>query len=350
VDVGREAAARRDDVKAGLMTLADFFGEQGLDWKTAMQEIAAERQFAAELGVVVGVERTEGATVIDPVPTSPDLAPEGFSQLDCGTGRGGFKPGNACAKGGGAGSKKKTEGKSSHPAPHRLQVITDFEERVKSQDFESILILDGSGNVLVQKDGDERSVDFDFGALDQADGVVDGKIQIPGLVASHLPVELVGEFVNGRIKVGMGAFGEQIAALDMNTAFGPLAKLFLLHVVYRQQHTDVDHLVKMPRDAVELAGHIAAQGGGDLQVVTTDRQVHEELLVVGGGHKSRRGPSPGVGEALLQPSCAANGRLASAAGKQVGFALKRCSEPGGRCHNARCRLNRRPSMESSPSR
>jgi lambda family phage portal protein len=185
VDVGREAAARRDDVKAGLMTLADFFGEQGLDWKTAMQEIAAERQFAAELGVVVGVERTEGATVIDPVPTSPDPAPEGFNQLDCGTGRGGFKPGNACAKGGGAGSKKKTEDKSSHPAPHRLQVITDFEERVKSQDFESILILDGSGNVLVQKDGDERSVDFDFGALDQADGVVDGKIQIPGLVASH---------------------------------------------------------------------------------------------------------------------------------------------------------------------
>jgi lambda family phage portal protein len=67
VDVGREAQARRDDVKAGLMTLADFFGEQGLDWKTAMQEIAAERQFAADLGIVVGIERTEGATVIDPV-------------------------------------------------------------------------------------------------------------------------------------------------------------------------------------------------------------------------------------------------------------------------------------------
>ena len=67
VDVGREAAARRDDVKAGLMTLADFFGEQGLDWKTAMQEIAAERQFANELGIIVGVERNQGATVIDPV-------------------------------------------------------------------------------------------------------------------------------------------------------------------------------------------------------------------------------------------------------------------------------------------
>lgn len=70
VDVGREAQARRDDVKAGLMTLADFFGEQGLDWKTAMQEIAAERQFASELGIVVGVERTEGAAVVDPVPVA----------------------------------------------------------------------------------------------------------------------------------------------------------------------------------------------------------------------------------------------------------------------------------------
>jgi hypothetical protein len=80
VDVGREAQARRDDVKAGLMTLADFFGEQGLDWKTAMQEIAAERQFASELGIVVGVERTEGAAVVDPVPvedapTEPVAAP-----------------------------------------------------------------------------------------------------------------------------------------------------------------------------------------------------------------------------------------------------------------------------------
>ena len=87
VDVGREAQARRDDVKAGLMTLADFFGEQGLDWKTAMQEIAAERQFASELGVVVGVERTEGAALIDPVPveeapSEPVAAPSAEMQSE----------------------------------------------------------------------------------------------------------------------------------------------------------------------------------------------------------------------------------------------------------------------------
>ncbi len=122
VDVGREAAARRDDVKAGLMTLADFFGEQGLDWKTAMQEIAAERQFAAELGVVVGVERTEGATVIDPVlpagdggSTPPASTDAGFAQLDCGTGAGGFKPGNDCAKGKGASSEGKQKPNVNFP-------------------------------------------------------------------------------------------------------------------------------------------------------------------------------------------------------------------------------------------
>jgi hypothetical protein len=147
------------------MTLADFFGEQGLDWKTAMQEIAAERQFAAELGVVVGVERTEGATVIDPVPTSPDPAPEGFSQLDCGTGSGGFKPGNSCAKGGGTGSKKKDEEQKPKfiPSMHGQDgPVRKFEERVKDQKFESALIVDKGGNVILEKDGTKSRVAFNF--------------------------------------------------------------------------------------------------------------------------------------------------------------------------------------------
>ena len=193
VDVGREATARRDDVKAGLMTLSDYFGEQGIDWKEAVAEIAAERQFAADLGVIIGVEQAQPQEEIIPDIAQPEVVMPAaeFSQLiaklDCGTGAGGFKPDNDCARGGASGKKKdepKGE-KSSHPAPHKYQAITEFEQRVKSQDFESILILDGSGNVLVQKDGDETSVDFDFGALDQADGIVDRKIEIEGLVISH---------------------------------------------------------------------------------------------------------------------------------------------------------------------
>ena len=165
VDVGREAAARRDDVKAGLMTLADFFGEQGLDWKTAMQEIAAERQFAAELGVVVGVERTEGAAVVDPVPPTgsdlPATTDEEFSALDCGTGAGGFKPGNDCARGGASGKKKD---EPSEPMvkifPSRFEVITDFEEKIGGQNFESAMVVDENGDVIVQKDGAKNHVEF----------------------------------------------------------------------------------------------------------------------------------------------------------------------------------------------
>jgi lambda family phage portal protein len=106
VDVGREATARRDDVKAGLMTLSDFFGEQGIDWKEAVAEIAAEREFAADLGVMIGVEQAQPQEEIIPDIAQPEVVMPAaeFSQLiaklDCGTGAGGFKPGNDCAKGG----------------------------------------------------------------------------------------------------------------------------------------------------------------------------------------------------------------------------------------------------------
>jgi hypothetical protein len=121
VDVGREATARRDDVKAGLMTLADFFGEQGLDWKEALNEIAGEREYARELGVVVGQERPPVIPVPMPDPSvRPGLPPSPmFAQLDCGTGAGGFKPGNDCAgKGGGAAKSKK-------PSIYRTDKIDD---------------------------------------------------------------------------------------------------------------------------------------------------------------------------------------------------------------------------------
>jgi hypothetical protein len=83
--------------------LADFFGEQGLDWKTAMQEIAAERQFADSLGIIIGTEPQQ----IAPVNISTPI--EQMSQFDCGTGAGGFKPGNDCAGGGKGGNGDQEE-------------------------------------------------------------------------------------------------------------------------------------------------------------------------------------------------------------------------------------------------
>jgi hypothetical protein len=169
VDVGREAQARREDVKSGLMTLADFFGEQGLNWKDALEEIAAERQLAGSLGITIGAENVSGAPVIDPAivgdgGSTPPASTRGeFAALDCGTGAGGFKPGNDCARGGAEGKKKDEPNgeKSNHPAPHEHQVVTDFEERVREERVEHAIVVDESGNVLFEKKGTKKSVTFD---------------------------------------------------------------------------------------------------------------------------------------------------------------------------------------------
>jgi lambda family phage portal protein len=170
VDVGREATARRDDVKAGLMTLSDYFGEQGIDWKEAVAEIATEREFAADLGVIIGVEQAQPQDQILPAVVEPEVVMPAaefsqlISKLDCGTGAGGFKPGNDCARGGASG-KNKDEPKGGKdkfiPSMHGPDgPIRKFEERVKNQNFESALIVDGNGEVIIQKDGDKDSVTF----------------------------------------------------------------------------------------------------------------------------------------------------------------------------------------------
>jgi capsid protein len=82
VDVGREATARRDDVKAGLMTLSDYFGEQGIDWKEAVAEIATEREFAADLGVMIGVEQAQPQAPVLKVVPAIDAPADSAPQLE----------------------------------------------------------------------------------------------------------------------------------------------------------------------------------------------------------------------------------------------------------------------------
>jgi hypothetical protein len=60
----------------------------------------------------------------------------------------------------------------------------------------------------------------------------------------------------------------------VDIAFGALAAFFLLLVLDTEQNLDVDHLVKVSRDAVELLGDVIAQGGGNFQMVTADCQIH----------------------------------------------------------------------------
>jgi hypothetical protein len=44
-------------------------------------------------------------------------------------------------------------------------------------------------------------------------------------VAQHLAVQFVGQFVHGGVQVGMGAFGKQVLAFDVDVALGALAQV-----------------------------------------------------------------------------------------------------------------------------
>jgi hypothetical protein len=72
-----------------------------------------------------------------------------------------------------------------------------------------------------------------------------------------------------------------------------LAPFFFLHVINRQQNFYIDNLIKMPGNSIQLAGHIAAQGGGNFKMVAADRQVHKETPFpwLEGGLKTPPGPS-----------------------------------------------------------
>jgi hypothetical protein len=95
-----------------------------------------------------------------------------------------------------------------------------------------------------------------------------------GFVLAHLAVELVDQFVHGGVQIFVGAFREQIAALDMDVAFGPLSLFLFFLFFHRQQDLDVHNLIEVPGDAVQLLRHVGAQGGGDFQMMATDCQVH----------------------------------------------------------------------------
>jgi lambda family phage portal protein len=83
VDAGREAQQAREDYKAGLSSLQDYFGELGLDWEEQVRQIAKEREFIALIGTVTPqtdvaapVEQVKEAPAInEPTPVNPEKDP-----------------------------------------------------------------------------------------------------------------------------------------------------------------------------------------------------------------------------------------------------------------------------------
>jgi hypothetical protein len=94
-------------------------------------------------------------------------------------------------------------------------------------------------------------------------------------VANHLAIKFIDQFIHSGVKVGVGTFRKEFNAFEVNIAFGFLAPFFLLEIFQCQQHSDIHHLVKMPLDAIKLGCDIRAQGWGNFQMMTADRQVHK---------------------------------------------------------------------------
>lgn len=89
-------------------------------------------------------------------------------------------------------------------------------------------------------------------------------------VFDHLAVQFVDQLINGGIQIFVSAFCKQVIAFDMDIAFCPLAFFFLFLLFDSQQHFDIDHLIKMSRDAIELPRDLLTQGRGHFQMVSAD--------------------------------------------------------------------------------
>jgi hypothetical protein len=94
-------------------------------------------------------------------------------------------------------------------------------------------------------------------------------------VAHHLAVQLVHQFIDCGIQIGMGAFGKHVAALDVDIAFGALPSFFFLLLFNGQEHFDINHLVKVAGNPVEFGCDVISQGRGNFKVMAADRQVHK---------------------------------------------------------------------------
>ena len=64
MDAGREQMQAREDYKAGLSSLQDYFGELGLDWEEQVLQMNKEKQFIAAL-----------TPAAEPITAAPDEAP-----------------------------------------------------------------------------------------------------------------------------------------------------------------------------------------------------------------------------------------------------------------------------------
>src|SRR5262245_24653064 len=88
-------------------------------------------------------------------------------------------------------------------------------------------------------------------------------------VFEDLPVELVGQQVDGRVQVAVLAFAVQVLAAHVQRHLG-----LLRHLVPGEDHVRVDHMVEVPLDAADCRFHVAPHSRSHFEMVAADAQVH----------------------------------------------------------------------------
>lgn len=170
IDLGRESASAISEFKTGLRTAADIYAERGQDFESAMRQRAIEAKLIKDLAEKYGVAPETISDIVTPTPPQPQLPPalapkpvapiedkpeededEGGDQkpipedpiepsseelevkkketeLDCGTGAGGFKEGNTCAEGEGGDETEENTGSQKFPQYKEAKTREEAEE------------------------------------------------------------------------------------------------------------------------------------------------------------------------------------------------------------------------------
>ena len=169
IDLGRESQANLAEFRAGLMTASQIYSERGLDFESSMRQRAIEAKLIKDLAQKYGVAPETISDIVTPTPPQPQFptpAPQPVApkndkpeegedeggddeatpqdpiepsseelqtkkketELDCGTGSGGFQPGNSCAGGGDGGGAQDSE-----PKERYRDRIEGTDEEVKNE-------------------------------------------------------------------------------------------------------------------------------------------------------------------------------------------------------------------------
>jgi capsid protein len=88
VDAGREAQQSREDYKAGLVTLQDYFGELGLDWQEQVEQMDREKKFISAMNPAPAAPEQaavsnagQGTPAAQPEPPITPAGPETAEEL-----------------------------------------------------------------------------------------------------------------------------------------------------------------------------------------------------------------------------------------------------------------------------